>query len=363
MGGHGCMSTTVFILGAGASRDAGAPLMNDFLDVAERLLVSGKAGHCTKDFRFVFDALSHLQETQSKFALTFHNVEAAFAAFEVAGIVEKLGGMDAEKIERLPSAMRRLIYRTLELTVCFPRDANGVRPPLGYRQLVELITKIHPGNPWQRSSIITFNYDIALDYALRYEGIPVDYCLSERRSAEALALMKLHGSLNWRYCEKCPHLSPWEIGEYFRDRRFLGTPPDSVTLEVASAISDLHHECGESYQPFIVPPTWNKTIYKSHLQKVWAAAAAELSAATEILVMGYSLPETDVFFKHLLALGTASKTRINKFWVFDPDERVEQRFRNLLGPAARERFQFHRTNFGQGMAELEMDLKSAPGIA
>lgn len=32
------MSDVVFILGAGASRMGGAPLMNDFLDVAQSLL-------------------------------------------------------------------------------------------------------------------------------------------------------------------------------------------------------------------------------------------------------------------------------------------------------------------------------------
>jgi hypothetical protein len=113
-----------------------------------------------------------------------------------------------------------------------------------------------------------------------------------------------------------------------------------------------------------VPPTWNKTVYKSHLHKVWAAAAAELSEATEILVIGYSLPETDVFFKHLLALGTAGKTRINKFWVFDPDpeERVEARFKDLLGPAAKERFVFHKMRFGQAIRHLEKHLETTPGI-
>ena len=35
------MSKTVFILGAGASREAGAPLMFDFLDTAENIMKRG----------------------------------------------------------------------------------------------------------------------------------------------------------------------------------------------------------------------------------------------------------------------------------------------------------------------------------
>jgi hypothetical protein len=45
--------------------------------------------------------------------------------------------------------------------------------------------------------------------------------------------MKLHGSLNWKYCEKCAELSPWELGEYFRNRHFFEPPRDVIRLDVA----------------------------------------------------------------------------------------------------------------------------------
>lgn len=41
------MAENVFILGAGASRKAGAPLMKGFLDSAEDLLKKGKVGDLT----------------------------------------------------------------------------------------------------------------------------------------------------------------------------------------------------------------------------------------------------------------------------------------------------------------------------
>ena len=54
----------------------------------------------------------------------------------------------------------------------------------------------------------------------------------------------------------------------------------------------------------IVPPTWNKTEYHSNLSHVWHEAAVELGSARNIYVFGYSLPETDSFFRYLFALGT-----------------------------------------------------------
>ena len=45
------MSNTVFILGAGASKRAGVPLMKDFLDTAHNLWKSGKITQETDSFQ------------------------------------------------------------------------------------------------------------------------------------------------------------------------------------------------------------------------------------------------------------------------------------------------------------------------
>jgi len=55
------MSQVVFILGAGASRHAGIPLMFDFLDQARVLAAAGLDGAYEKDFKSVFAAISRLQ--------------------------------------------------------------------------------------------------------------------------------------------------------------------------------------------------------------------------------------------------------------------------------------------------------------
>jgi len=55
------MANVVFILGAGASRQAGGPLMGDFLEVAESLLKTNKVGSNAKAFECVFQAIGALQ--------------------------------------------------------------------------------------------------------------------------------------------------------------------------------------------------------------------------------------------------------------------------------------------------------------
>ncbi len=60
------MSNVVFILGAGCSKDCGAPLMADFLDVAKRLHNTNSTDAQAADFTKVFKAIGSLQRVHSK---------------------------------------------------------------------------------------------------------------------------------------------------------------------------------------------------------------------------------------------------------------------------------------------------------
>ena len=60
------MSQTVFILGAGASRQAGAPLMRDFLDIAANLWKSGEVEQDEEHFKNVFNQIGGFQVVHSK---------------------------------------------------------------------------------------------------------------------------------------------------------------------------------------------------------------------------------------------------------------------------------------------------------
>ena len=61
------------------------------------------------------------------------------------------------------------------------------------------------------------------------------------------------------------------------------------------------------------------------------------------MVIGYSMPVTDTFFKYLFALGSDSDVHLEKFMVINgPNGHdSQQRFRDLLGPMAGDGLQFH----------------------
>ena len=68
---------------------------------------------------------------------------------------------------------------------------------------------------------------------------------------------------------------------------------------------------------FLVPPTWRK-VFGEQLSAVWEGAVRALSAATRIVVIGFSMPPTDTHFKYLLIAGLQSNISLRKLLFVNP---------------------------------------------
>lgn len=356
------MSSVVFILGAGASRQAGAPLMHDFLDVASNLWKRGEIDdeEDRDHFRRVFEGLGRLQHVHSKAQLDIQNLESVFSAFEMAQTLGGFGGFNRADMEALSRSMNRLIVVTLEKTLLFPVGGDGsLRPPEPYKDFAQRIKYIlSEARPKQTVSVITFNYDLAVDYALFVERIPFSYHLAEGRHSD-VPLLKLHGSLNWGVRKSDGKIVPWELAEYMNvvSQIFVRSSAQ-VPLLTGARMKDREGTTGGfEVEPVIVPPTWNKASHSSQISMVWARAATELSEAENIFVIGYSLPETDLFFRHLYALGSVGSNPLKRFWVMNPDNsgKTQERFEGLLGPGARGRFLYLAKKFGEAIPEIPVN--------
>ena len=106
-------------------------------------------------------------------------------------------------------------------------------------------------------------------------------------------------------------------------------------------------------EPIIVPPLFNKSDHHLKLQNVWQKASKELAEADSIVVIGYSLRESDYFFKYLYALGTISDTRLKRFIVVNPDGSVANIFRErLIGGDVINKFHSVCSNFENCKTQL-----------
>ncbi len=165
----GIVSTTVFVLGAGASAMAGAPVMANFLDVAHDLW---KMKHITEtdgEITAVFQGISDLQRVHSKSQLDIANIESVFAAFEMARLFGRFSDYDLAHIEAVISGIRALIVRTIERRLVGPVEGKQLQVPRPYADFTGLIRFLRKGaKPNQSVAIVTFNYDVAVDFALHH---------------------------------------------------------------------------------------------------------------------------------------------------------------------------------------------------
>ena len=364
------MSNIVFILGAGASKQANAPLMGDFLDVAYELWKLNLVKDADENFKAVFRGRSILKQVHSNAQFNIQNIESVFAAFEMAKMIGQFSDYSQKNIDVLVASMKKVIQRTLEETIVFHKpNENGkyyAPEPYGtFTKLIDYLTR--EAKPKQKVSIITFNYDLAIDFALQLSRLPFSYYLEEPSDDEVIPLLKLHGSLNWaqcsdKRCNKIVTLNFWDT-PYFQQSYNFSSRETQARMRISRILpSFYHHEKPVNSDSFIVPPTWNKSQYNLSIAPVWRRAAKELSDADSIFVIGYSLPSTDMFFRDLYALGTIGDTILKRFWVFNPDKNVEERFRELLGPGAEQCFKMHDKTFQEAIDILreEYGYSSSP---
>jgi NAD-dependent SIR2 family protein deacetylase len=342
----------VYIVGAGFSWNAGAPLIHDFLDRAREHfddpssgLQPGERAH----FRTVFDFRRKMAQSREKIRIDLDDIEQLF------GLVEMSRRLNLIPLETRKSTVY-VIAKTLELALGRHRD----RPLVGFSTNNNVIARVGtlPGNfdlrpnqqppyytipmyeffaalvagtlddpdkrPSRKNTVITFNYDLVLDSALRRLGLAVDYGLltPPMDSMKTVRVLKLHGSTNWVFCENCNEVTILE---------------DKGT-QLYEELRSHSCRCGNiGLWPLLIPPSWDKSDHRSIVQPVWEAAQAALKDATRICIIGYSMPETDTFFKYLLTLALAENHQLYRLVVVDKGDKLQRRFEDLLEPLFRAR--------------------------
>jgi NAD-dependent SIR2 family protein deacetylase len=364
------MSNIVFILGAGASKEAGAPIISDFIDKAEVLMDSGRIPEYVHDFRVVFDAIDKLKPVHFTAKLRTNNIEDVYATFEMAKLVKKLPGYNKnEEIENILKAIKILLSITLEKTVGFQYSTPPPNiHPIEYYHLFaqNLFAYMKKNVTDNKISIITFNYDLALDHALEYNLIDFDYGHTYPVSRDKIVYLKLHGSINWGRCSDCKKIYSVKFKEILNRQLFdieSSSQPPKLYPNIVNRFTNpplfICQNCKKSITngPIIVPPTWNKTRYHEEISEVWENAASVLSDADIIVISGYSLSEGDGFFRTLYALGAYDAPRIKLILVIDPNPETSDRIKNILGPGVAERYEHIGVKFSEGFQYIYKILR------
>lgn len=338
------MAKTVIILGAGASKECGAPLMAELLGTARDLYTQKRVADEAEHFDRTFQAVEALERSLVKADLDTRNLEVCLTALEFVRILGGIDGLTEADAGEAIESFKVVIARTLYESIPFPlRNDKTLKPSEGYRELLDRFKN-------SSTAIITFNYDIALEMTCIANERRFTYGGLQRSTEDELRIYKPHGSLNWFWVNEQIEIA--DVWQSTRHRSIdsvknLALPRDDILAQQTRG--------GARAAPplVIVPPMDNKAHLQAQVGHVWHAAAEELAEAEYVHVFGYSLPPTDYFFRHFLALGSVSKTQWRKFTVDDPDPAVEGRYRTLLSKHSERVFQFREKRFSDACRTLD----------
>ncbi len=313
----------VLIFGAGASKgslavpDPAPPVDVDFFDVANTLKGHGTPRLAKQVLRSVWE----LNHRVSGVGLEeyYRDIETRAAISRIAKSANKPKNWEKRQ-KQLEELIRRVyVHTTADLSQ---------RPPAPKASAPhrEILKKLKPG-----CTIITFNYDMLIEesfenaklwnpkdgYGTAVHGTTLSWCknwLDKRKyikgTRSSVSLLKLHGSLGWTI---------------YKNRQ-IRLKPRPFTVRK-----------GKSEQISVLPPGWNKRIHTNPYRIFWREARLKMERCRSLMIVGYSLPETDLLAKSLFAEVVRSRTSRNQHLkqliLVDPSQSVRERFIRLFTPA------------------------------
>jgi len=278
-----------YVLGAGASFDAGGPLISDFF--------SRERSNDAKIYARWFDdnerylTLEGLYQDWAS-GVKEPNVEKFFQHVSLRRITgdKFIDSRSGSKVN--PETVER--YLTWYISSYVKHSIAAQRTPKFYRDFALSLKK-----RGKRFSVITFNYDMVLEKSVIKELGSINYGfgiirgLWEFSNPLGIPLVKLHGSLNWLRCPECDRLEIFDkpVAHVFRRERCGG-------------------RCKGYKEPVIVPPVQNKEEYLGPKNQLWRKARGLLLNADRVIIVGYSLPDLDIAAQELLRSSLTADTDV-----------------------------------------------------
>ncbi len=367
----------VIILGAGATKDCGGPLTDEILPAA----LNGRFENENLEVDVV--------DRENLLELTRRFLVDCFHVPNHGGTITK---EDCPNLPMVLSMIRRAETSNLSIGNYAGDDLTDARRAVEYGVFAAIEAALRHSrmsgrNPHTRlleplydrgiePLVISLNYDVIVDNVMlrlaerngQYPDYGVDFSTDRYLYATERGtfgkLLKIHGSLNWLYCDHCQRL------DLFITKQ----------MKTEKALDELYHEeisqrayscrgtkcqnpaCDGYVRPILITPTFIKDYENKHVSQVWSRAEDALRLATRAIIIGYSLPSDDVevamLFQRGLAHLSPEKITVVEYVHGDvskpPQERVKLnehpvglRYRAILGAD----LDWHTTGFSGWLDE------------
>lgn len=314
----------VYFLGAGFSAEAGAPTQNELL----KTILSSKFNEKYQYNKLVLNSIEMLNsficdilciddisydkiELENIFTLIDKCLNEGYA------IVGYSYNDLKEVKEVLQSLLGLAIHYKTSITTCNGGNAYVIE----FANYINKLASKRANYNYayiDEISVITTNWDIVLDkefYNIIKNSnlkipIALDYCcyMSSMTNLENIYIpglyalgaggynikyLKLHGSMNWANCPLCQRMYVgFEINEMnYYNPCYCRHCKNNYSIENTDTIR-LNNN--------LLLPTFFKDMSNLQIKQVWQNASIEISEASKIIFIGYSLPSADFEIKQLL---------------------------------------------------------------
>ena len=313
----GMRRTHVYIVGAGFSMHAGLPLQAGFTEAL--LAPRSEASHPMHPLiellgKFIHDAFDHQESAKARF---WPNLEDVFTNIDLAANTgHHLGQTHA------PSALRTT-RRVLLARMMYMLNESYIEAERNKTDDWKRLDNFFKDLDIDRSSFISINWDTVIERSLAHgrKVTNVDYhcgaiaakfgdkgnVISERRLAKTsrqVPVVKIHGSVNWLYCDNCRQLYWFPADDAVQVAMQLITPQEAKKLKLKEPEECARWRClnctNVPLTTRIATFSFPKALDFPMFERSWQSAERLLRNADKWVFIGYSLPAADYEFKHLL---------------------------------------------------------------
>ncbi len=202
-------------------------------------------------------------------------------------------------------------------------------------------------NSYFNVSVVTLNWDIVVEkhisggvnYGIKIEPLDRTGNTSE---ADRILLLKVHGSSNWLYCDCCRKLFVGE-GKSALHRNAYIELDDFALFGYKGDYSAEDHQrrknnrkckcCGGYVTGRVATFSFQKNFSISQFHIVWEKAYNVLCGSDNWLFIGYSMPEADFEFRHLLKSAQLARNNLSKwdYMAVLKDNAAAERYSRFFG--------------------------------
>lgn len=194
-------------------------------------------------------------------------------------------------------------------------------------EVFALISKIL--KRYTKVDFIVLNWDTVLEKYINIVSTDytIDYCnggkyirdvSSTITALEAIRVIKIHGSCNWLYCDNCRNLINdsyddvsliKKAGFKATDFELLGEFEQNIT-EVTDGERCII--CGDHMSSHIATFCFRKSFRANSFPHLWDMAEDSMTNSDKWIFIGYSLPQADYEFKHLMKISELKLKHMKK---------------------------------------------------